>query len=109
MIRLVIFSRELLRTVIFSPYLFCFIAEGHWCVGGTRTPTGVTPPDPKSVLEKAKSLGNIRNNNHLIGFSANPKTERLGRIRNRSGRHMGDIFRTNHLNRKQNGNMVERE
>ncbi len=36
--------------------------------GGTRTPTGVTPPDPKSGPEKAETLGNIRKNNHLSGF-----------------------------------------
>ncbi len=61
--------------------------------GGTRTPTGVTPPDPKSGPEKVESLRNIRKDNHLIGFSANMKTERLGSVRNQSGRHLGDSFR----------------
>ncbi len=49
-------------------------------------------PDFESELGKDESLGNIRKNNHLTGFSANTRTERLGRIRNQSGRHLGDTF-----------------
>ncbi len=39
---------------------------------------------------EAESLGNVRKNKHLTGFSANQKTESLGKIRKRSGRQMGD-------------------
>ena len=81
-----------------------------WCRRGESNPHESHPsPDFESEVEKVESLGNIRNNNQLTGFSANTKTERLGRIRNRSGRHMGDIIWRIHLNRKQNGNMLERE
>ncbi len=41
-------------------------------------------------VRSAESLGNVRKHNQLIGFSANRKAESLGKIRNRSGRHLGD-------------------
>jgi len=64
-----------------------------WCRRGESNPHESHPsPDFESAQENVESLGNIRNNNHLTGFSANPKTERLGRIRNQSGRHLGDTF-----------------
>ena len=42
------------------------------------------------AVVKAESLGNVRKHNTITGFSANRKAESLGKIRNRSGRQMGD-------------------
>jgi len=58
---------------------------------GESTPHESHPsPDFESELEKVETLGNIRKNKHLTGFSAKLRNERLGRIRNQSGRHLGD-------------------
>jgi len=48
-----------LRLVIYR----CKLLKTNGAKGGTRTPTGITPPDPKSVSHKDESLGNIRKHN----------------------------------------------
>ena len=58
--------------------------------GGLEPPRALTHQILNLVVKKAESLGNVRKNNTIAGFSANRKAESLGKIRNRSGRQMGD-------------------
>jgi len=58
--------------------------------GGTRTPTGFHPSDPKSDRENAESLGNVRKHIDLARFSATSNAETLGRL----GNAVGDIWET---------------